>query len=213
MSLGRWNSFSITALAATSLLGFGVQAKESKKASTEQIECKDGTISASSGRGACSGHGGILKASARAADSSEAKSTAGAMKSETAAKGETDNAVVCKDGTSSKAGRGACSGHGGVATSQVGRAAPAAPRTDQPPAGRARGLDPTTEQPVPVPGSAQSTTSGASSAKSPASSAPVTAPAAGTHTAKCKDGTFSDAKHHEGACSQHGGVVQWLDGK
>lgn len=28
-------------------------------------------------------------------------------------------------------------------------------------------------------------------------------------TAKCKDGTYSYAKHHQGACSHHGGVAQW----
>jgi hypothetical protein len=30
--------------------------------------------------------------------------------------------------------------------------------------------------------------------------------------AKCKDGTYSHSKQHSGACSQHGGVAQWLDG-
>jgi hypothetical protein len=29
-------------------------------------------------------------------------------------------------------------------------------------------------------------------------------------TAKCKDGTFSHAQTHSGACSRHGGVAQWL---
>lgn len=28
-------------------------------------------------------------------------------------------------------------------------------------------------------------------------------------TAKCKDGTYSYSKHHQGTCSHHGGVVQW----
>ncbi len=31
-------------------------------------------------------------------------------------------------------------------------------------------------------------------------------------TAKCKDGSFSHAKGHAGACSRHGGVGKWLDG-
>jgi hypothetical protein len=31
-------------------------------------------------------------------------------------------------------------------------------------------------------------------------------------TAKCRDGTFSFALHHSGACSHHGGVAAWLDG-
>jgi hypothetical protein len=29
-------------------------------------------------------------------------------------------------------------------------------------------------------------------------------------TAKCKDGTYSHAKSHSGACSKHGGVADWL---
>ena len=59
--------------------------------------CKDGTASAASGRGACSGHGGV-----------DAKATAAAAK---AAK----MTVVCTDGTKSAGGRGACSSHGGIA--------------------------------------------------------------------------------------------------
>ncbi|MGA9761646.1 MAG: DUF3761 domain-containing protein [Gaiellaceae bacterium] len=31
-------------------------------------------------------------------------------------------------------------------------------------------------------------------------------------TARCRDGTYSFAKHHQGACSHHGGVAEWLDG-
>lgn len=29
-------------------------------------------------------------------------------------------------------------------------------------------------------------------------------------TAQCKDGTYSHAAHHAGACSHHGGVAKWL---
>jgi hypothetical protein len=29
-------------------------------------------------------------------------------------------------------------------------------------------------------------------------------------TARCKDGAYSHAKGHAGACSHHGGVAQWL---
>src|SRR6185437_16172169 len=29
-------------------------------------------------------------------------------------------------------------------------------------------------------------------------------------TAQCKDGTYSHAKEHRGACSHHGGVAKWL---
>lgn len=46
-----------------------------------------------------------------------------------------------------------------------------------------------------------------------AGAAPALAPAssvAGGATATCKDGTFSHAKVHAGACSHHGGVAKWL---
>lgn len=29
-------------------------------------------------------------------------------------------------------------------------------------------------------------------------------------TAQCKDGTYTHAAHHEGACADHGGVTKWL---
>ena len=45
----------------------------------------------------------------------------------------------------------------------------------------------------------------------PAAAAPKgsNADAAGA-TAKCKDGAYSHAQGHAGACSHHGGVAQWL---
>lgn len=55
-------------------------------------------------------------------------------------------------------------------------------------------------------------------APKPAAAAPATArptnAAANSNpsgaTAQCKDGTFSHAKTHQGACSHHGGVAKWL---
>ena len=32
-------------------------------------------------------------------------------------------------------------------------------------------------------------------------------------TARCRDGTYSFSKHHQGTCSHHGGVAAWLDGR
>jgi hypothetical protein len=29
-------------------------------------------------------------------------------------------------------------------------------------------------------------------------------------TGQCKDGTYTKAKNHQGACSSHGGVAKWL---
>jgi hypothetical protein len=90
----------------------------------------------------------------------------------------------CNDGTTSTAaGRGACSGHGGVQKSAASSvAAPAA-------------------------------NSSAAASPTPAASAASAGPAPSGATALCKDGSYSMAKNHQGACSSHGGVGKWLDGK
>lgn len=38
----------------------------------------------------------------------------------------------------------------------------------------------------------------------------VTCADGSTSTAKCKDGTYSHATGHKGACSRHGGVEEWM---
>ncbi len=59
--------------------------------------CKDGTTSTSTGKGTCSGHGGVQK---------------------------TPKTTTCSDGTTSTStGKGTCSGHGGV--KKAAKAAPA----------------------------------------------------------------------------------------
>jgi uncharacterized protein DUF3761 len=40
--------------------------------------------------------------------------------------------------------------------------------------------------------------------------APVTNNTCAGQTAICNDGTCSDSAHHQGTCSHHGGVAQWL---
>ena len=100
--------------------------------------CKDGTTSAATGRGACSGHGGVQKAgkpaTAAAPASTESASPAAApapassaAASQTAPAGKaaatsgntdpTGATAKCKDGTYSKSKhhKGSCSHHGGVA--------------------------------------------------------------------------------------------------
>jgi Protein of unknown function (DUF3761) len=66
-------------------------------------------------------------------------------------------------------------------------------------------------------GGVQKSAPAASSSAASSSSAPAPAPAPASvpaapagATAKCTDGTYSKAKTHSGACSQHGGVAQWL---
>lgn len=105
--------------------------------------CKDGTTSTATGRGACSGHGGVQKAAATASSSSSAPAAPAATppaaspppaasaptspattkpaasSSAKPASGNTDPTgatAKCKDGTysKSKSHSGACSHHGGV---------------------------------------------------------------------------------------------------
>lgn len=130
--------------------------------------------------------------------------------------------ATCKDGTTSKGGRGACSSHGGIAkmvgckdgtTSVAGRGAcshhggvgreteRAEPTRESRPSSR---TEPTREA---HPTSRTETTH----ADSPAERGEGVDNNASGATARCKDGAYSHAVHHTGACSRHGGVAIWLD--
>jgi uncharacterized protein DUF3761 len=99
--------------------------------------CKDGTTSTATGRGACSGHGGVQKtasssssasappaastppAGSASAPAAPATTKPAASSSTKPASGNTDPTgatAKCKDGTysKSKSHSGACSHHGGV---------------------------------------------------------------------------------------------------
>lgn len=131
-----------TVLAAMSVVALSFVARPATAQGTKTI-CNDGTTSNAVGRGACSSHGGVKtmgtasptqnsKGEAKGAEKSaktETKAAAKTAKTETktaekSAKAETKAApktakaepkeVTCTDGTMSKPGRGACSGHGGV---------------------------------------------------------------------------------------------------
>jgi Protein of unknown function (DUF3761) len=116
-----------TGLLAMSLLGFAL-ALPARAADTATTTCKDGTTSTATGRGACSGHGGVQKAAAAptapaapaAAPAAQAKSSTASKSAPTAKAGNTDPTgatAKCKDGTYSKSQHhsGTCSSHGGVA--------------------------------------------------------------------------------------------------
>lgn len=90
------------------------------------VPCKDGTTTTVSGRGACSGHGGVdgekLAAQKKAANTAKKamkKAEAADEKTESKAEKREEKAeakmLKCTDGSESKGGRGACSGHGGIA--------------------------------------------------------------------------------------------------
>ncbi len=204
-------------------LGAVLALPASLRAQAPASVCKDGTTSNATGSGACSGHGGVDKAKTKAAHTPPAPPPAPATM------------VMCKDGTQSKSGQGACSHHGGVGTPTPTAAAqpPApAPAPANPPSNMTGG-------PVMCADGTTSNTSGQGACShhggvkhngtAPAAppAAPPPAPAntptmTGNGTApsnnpqgaiaKCKDGTYSHSKQHSGACSQHGGVAQWLDG-
>ena len=61
----------------------------------------------------------------------------------------------------------------------------------------------------PVPKPAAAPKAAPASKAAPATASGVNNIAAGA-TAQCKDGTYSHAKNHRGACSRHGGVGKWL---
>jgi hypothetical protein len=126
---------------AAPLLVFALSLPAWAAASTAPTTCKDGTTSTATGKGACSGHGGVQKASKTKAATTSASPAAptaaataavpakpsAAAKTSTAAKsapaataGNTDPTgatAKCKDGTYSKSQHhsGTCSSHGGVA--------------------------------------------------------------------------------------------------
>ena len=155
-----------------------------------QAVCKDGTTSASTGRGACSGHGGVDKTAKKATKAAtkaavkEAKAETKVAKAEVkAAKAEEKAAsteVTCTDGTKSAGGRGACSGHGGIAKSNPAQERAVRAETRAQVARATAG-------------------SGAAEDNNPAGA-----------IAKCKDGKYSHAKSRTGACGHHGGVATWM---
>jgi hypothetical protein len=171
-------------------------------AQTPATICKDGTTSASSGRGACSGHGGV----GRKAVSHQKKIVKSETKAAKAVAARTGAQVttICADGTTSNStGRGTCSGHGGArgaeATSRVTGAPIRAPATAASP--RAS---------VPTPrASARARTRADENSAVVRSGAAEDNNSAGA-IARCKDGLYSHARNRRGACSRHGGVASWL---
>ncbi|HKN65817.1 MAG TPA: DUF3761 domain-containing protein [Gemmatimonadaceae bacterium] len=130
---------------------------------TAAVTCKDGTTSAATGRGACSGHGGVDKAAAKSA-----KRSAKTAKADTKAEVKAD-------------------------TKEAKQETKAAARETRP---------------------AEKATSRAVTSDVRQTNKVANATAANTDptnaTAKCKDGTYSHAATHRGACSRHGGVAEWL---
>ena len=111
--------------------------------------------------------------------------------------------VACKDGTHAKAGRGACSGHGGVATTASHAKAKVKAKE------KAKAKAKAKEKAKAPSKTLKERLKGHMAAKHEAATKSEKAGAAGA-TARCKDGTYSHAKTHRGACSGHGGVAEWM---
>lgn len=111
--------------------------------------------------------------------------------------------TTCADGSTSTAtGRGACSGHGGVAKKTAVKTAKADAKTAKADTKAAKA-----DEKVTTKAATKETKIAAKSAKSESKASDTDAKDA---TAKCKDGTYSHAASRRGACSRHGGVAEWL---
>jgi hypothetical protein len=169
-------------------MGLSARAAESSAPTV----CKDGTTSTATGRGACSGHGGVQKTAAAQPAAPAAPAPAAASRAAPAAPPASGTPTTCKDGTTSTAtGRGACSGHGGVQKASKSKPASDASASSAAPATGA-------------PAASKSSASKSAPTATPTNNDPTGA------TAKCKDGTYSKSQHHSGTCSSHGGVAEWL---
>jgi hypothetical protein len=118
--------------------------------------------------------------------------------------------VTCKDGTKSAGGRGACSSHGGV-----GSMTRAATKADA----KADAKAAIAEKKADTKAAKAEKKADAKAAKAAKAEKKADAAARGDENvaqgaiAECKDHTYSHAKTHQGACSRHGGVARFLDGK
>jgi Protein of unknown function (DUF3761) len=138
--------------------------------------------------------------------------------------------VTCNDGTTAKAGRGACSHHGGVAVAKApsdkaakspDKAEKSADKAAKSSKNKTRAeLDEGKKETEKKSGGILDTIFGRKKADTAQGRSSDTTPRSatrdaksGTPTAKCKDGTMSYSAHHSGTCSGHGGVDEWLDKK
>lgn len=132
------------------------------------------------------------------ADAKDTKADANKAKIDAQAKAM-GSMVTCTDGSMSKKGQGACSGHGGVSPAKTAETDAKAAQMKADAKANEKQTDANVNKMK-------------ADAKAKEKQADAKADAAGKAIAKCTDGTMSYAKTHAGACSGHGGVNAWLDG-
>ena len=140
--------------------------------------------------------------------------------------------VTCKDGSKSAGGQGACSGHGGISAKATTKAEAKVAKSEMKADAKVAAVDAKmakTEMKADTKAAKAKTEAKAAKteAKAEAKVAKTEAKMDAKMDAKmamddkdakgaialCKDKTYSHAKTHQGACSAHGGVSKFLDGK
>ena len=96
---------SLMSVMAAPLLAFALTLPTHAADATAPTTCKDGTTSNATGKGACSGHGGVQKAMSSTTSAAPAPATAPAAPAAPAASG---GPTTCKDGTTSSCHRQGC---------------------------------------------------------------------------------------------------------
>jgi hypothetical protein len=159
----------------------------SAQAATGSV-CKDGTKSAATGQGACSNHGGV-----------DAAATAAAQKSAKAEKSASKATAAAAKTTEKSAEK---------TTAKAAKTEAAAAKTEAKAETKAEKSTPKVESKAAKTESKAAEKSVAPTTKTSSTKADNTDPT--NATAQCKDGTYSHAKNHQGACSNHGGVAKFL---
>ena len=149
----------------------------------------------------CSKPGNATKAACKAAAAAPAAPAPAATAGSTSAR----HYDCSKPGNASKA---ACKGAapGPTTTTAAPAASPAAAPAK--PSIFSRILKPKAQPAAPAASTGSPTTAAAAPGGSYVGKS-ITTTAAGA-TGQCKDGTYTHATHHSGACSSHGGVAKWM---
>ena len=201
------NAYLVPATALSVALAFGVVALAGQgRPANATGECKDGTFSTAAAKsGACSGHGGVKtwfadegKGSVKADAKAAGKSTKSAAKSTGAMTKDAAKDAGDASKSAAKATKDTASTVGS-ATAKGAATAGSATKDAADATGKA------TVKGAKATGNATKEAGGA--VKNAVTPRPSDSPK--DATGKCKDGTYTHAKEHSGACSSHGGVAEW----